>query len=426
VSEIPSGEAELLGLLDNVHARLSDLSAQMANLDAQTKGNQVAFADAAAQLAARQTTVRTADRKVGQLGAERSAAQTAMQSRAVEAYMHQPSGDMANLFLHLQDPAQLVDARGFYRTLVDVQSKSIKAYDKLTTEARKAAREAAKARDAALHQQQIVSHQKDVLDALRATLARVQQASTQQEAEQSALLSQVGQRRGEFTAALQAQEQQSADIANLLRSLGRSGDTTATATGGYFALPVPGAPITSPFGPRNDPITGYQGFHPGVDFGAKMGTPILAAGDGTVVFALPNGGYGNYTCIDHGHNIATCYAHQSAILVKVGDTVTRGQVIGLIGTTGYSTGPHLHFEVRVSGTPTDPMPWLTLGGSASSTSTPSTTSTSAPPSTTSTTSTTSGPTSGPTTTTTTSTTTVPVSGAPTSAPLATLPSVTVP
>ncbi len=89
-----------------------------------------------------------------------------------------------------------------------------------------------------------------------------------------------------------------------------------------------------------------------------MGTPIHAAGDGIVVYAGVESGYGNYTCINHGNGIATCYAHQSVIMVKVGDQVTRGQVIGLIGTTGYSTGPHLHFEVRINGQVTNPLPWL--------------------------------------------------------------------
>ena len=153
-------------------------------------------------------------------------------------------------------------------------------------------------------------------------------------------------------------------------SLETPGDTTATASAGYFTFPVPGARITQPFGPNHDPFTGAPGFHPGVDFGAAMGTPIHAAGDGTVVFAAWEGGYGNYTCISHGHNVATCYAHQSAVLVKVGDPVTRGQVIGLVGTTGYSTGPHLHFEVRVDGTPVDPMPWLLAPPPGTTTTTP--------------------------------------------------------
>jgi murein DD-endopeptidase MepM/ murein hydrolase activator NlpD len=130
------------------------------------------------------------------------------------------------------------------------------------------------------------------------------------------------------------------------------------AANGLLGIPIPGAVITGGFGPRSDPFTGAAGFHPGVDFGARYGVPIEAAADGIVVWAGPNAGYGNCTIIDHGHDLATLYAHQSNIIVKVGDLVTRGEVIGQVGSTGYSTGPHLHFEVRVNGTPVNPVPYL--------------------------------------------------------------------
>ena len=89
-----------------------------------------------------------------------------------------------------------------------------------------------------------------------------------------------------------------------------------------------------------------------------MGTPIHAAADGVVVWAGPRGGYGNCTIIDHGNSLATLYGHQSVIGVTVGQHVTRNQVIGKVGSTGMSTGPHLHFEVRVNGVPVDPLQYL--------------------------------------------------------------------
>jgi murein DD-endopeptidase MepM/ murein hydrolase activator NlpD len=128
---------------------------------------------------------------------------------------------------------------------------------------------------------------------------------------------------------------------------------------GIFVLPLPGASLSSPFGLRIDPIGGSVGFHPGLDFGAEMRTEIHAAGTGTVVVAGDCGGYGNCVVIDHGASLATLYGHQSQVLVKVGDVVTTGQVLGLVGSTGISTGPHLHFEVRLRGAPIDPVPTLT-------------------------------------------------------------------
>jgi murein DD-endopeptidase MepM/ murein hydrolase activator NlpD len=110
--------------------------------------------------------------------------------------------------------------------------------------------------------------------------------------------------------------------------------------------------ITSPFGPR------WGSFHPGIDIGAPTGTPIRAAAEGRVVMASYNGGYGNYTCIAHSGSLSTCYAHQSSFATSSGATVSQGEVIGYVGSTGFSTGPHLHFEVRVNGVPQDPLNYL--------------------------------------------------------------------
>jgi murein DD-endopeptidase MepM/ murein hydrolase activator NlpD len=132
--------------------------------------------------------------------------------------------------------------------------------------------------------------------------------------------------------------------------------------GGYFQQPVNGWK-SSDFGMRYDPYFHVWQLHAGADFAAPSGAPIFAAASGRVVRAGWNGGYGNYTCIYHGElrngrGIATCYAHQSAILVGSGQRVARGQVIGRVGSTGASTGAHLHFEVRVDGNPVNPLGYL--------------------------------------------------------------------
>ncbi|MET0628470.1 MAG: M23 family metallopeptidase [Acidimicrobiia bacterium] len=119
--------------------------------------------------------------------------------------------------------------------------------------------------------------------------------------------------------------------------------------------PIPGASLNSPFGLRNDPLSGGAGFHPGFDLAATSGTPIHAAAAGVVVLAGDCGGYGNCVVIDHGDSLATVYAHQSGLSARVGEHVDAGEVIGYVGSTGMSTGPHLHFEVRVHGLPVDPV-----------------------------------------------------------------------
>lgn len=129
---------------------------------------------------------------------------------------------------------------------------------------------------------------------------------------------------------------------------------TLRGKGGW---PVQGT-VTSEFGYRTHPITGKRAMHTGIDIGAKTGTDIHAAGDGVVIFSGKKGGYGNIVEIRHANGVETRYAHNSANLVKVGDLVQKGQVIGKVGSTGRSTGPHLHFEVRKNGQAVNPRTML--------------------------------------------------------------------
>ena len=152
-----------------------------------------------------------------------------------------------------------------------------------------------------------------------------------------------------FIAEANALAAQDANIRGQLAAAQGAGDTTPSSSG--LIWPVSG-PVTSPFGYR------WGRLHAGIDIGVPYGTPIHAAASGTVVLAGWNGGYGNYTCIDHGGGMATCYAHQSSYAVSSGAQVSHGQVIGYVGNTGHSFGAHLHFEVRINGTPVDPLGYL--------------------------------------------------------------------
>jgi len=128
--------------------------------------------------------------------------------------------------------------------------------------------------------------------------------------------------------------------------------------------PVTGRVAGSGFGWRVDPITGQSALHTGLDFQADTGTPILAAAGGVVVTQEYHPAYGNMIEVDHGNQLVTRYAHASRVLIKQGDIVRRGQKIAEIGTTGRSTGPHLHFEVLVQGVFQDPQKFLNAGGTA--------------------------------------------------------------
>lgn len=132
---------------------------------------------------------------------------------------------------------------------------------------------------------------------------------------------------------------------------------TPTASSG-FLWPIAGARVTQGVGPRIHPVYGYRSCHTGVDLGAATGTPIRATASGVVVNTASGGPYGNHTLISHGNGIYSMYAHMSRFKAQEGDTLKQGDIVGYVGSTGYATGPHLHFEIHVGSTPYNPMGWF--------------------------------------------------------------------
>jgi len=164
-------------------------------------------------------------------------------------------------------------------------------------------------------------------------------------------LSNVRESRHSLEGDLAALEAASAQVTAQLQGSGNAPAGPIRQGSGGFIWPVNG-PVVSPFGMR------WGRLHAGIDIAVPAGTPVRASKSGTVAIAGWVGGYGNYTCINHGGGIATCYAHQSSIGVSVGQSVKQGQVIGSSGCTGHCFGPHVHFEVRINGSPVDPMGYL--------------------------------------------------------------------
>ena len=165
-----------------------------------------------------------------------------------------------------------------------------------------------------------------------------------------------------IVSALDAQADQRTDVFTLVES--RLFEKRLSSLMVPNSRPVEG-PLGSGFGFRSDPFTGRAALHTGLDFPADTGTPIQAAAGGVVLGVDHHPAYGLMVELDHGRGLVTRYAHTSKTLVKVGDLVKRGQQIALVGTTGRSTGPHLHFEVLVEGVPQDPSRFLAGGASPS-------------------------------------------------------------
>ena len=161
---------------------------------------------------------------------------------------------------------------------------------------------------------------------------------------------------------LAQEEALESDIQNMIAEMERQEAANSITSTGTYIWPLPGYSPGSAYGWRMHPIYHEMRFHAGEDIGAPSGTPILAADSGMATVIADNGnGYGNYIMINHGGGRVTLYAHMSAFAISNGATVSQGQVIGYVGSTGNSTGPHLHFEVRVNGATTDPKQYFNFG-----------------------------------------------------------------
>jgi peptidoglycan DL-endopeptidase CwlO len=212
---------------------------------------------------------------------------------------------------------------------------------------------------------------KDQIEAARDSIAAEEQALASARSaiqrRQSSLLAARGDRVAALKKIRSHEEELDGSVAKIQAKI-------AAQLAGYGSVPLPAGPIrggssgliwpvdgpvVSGFGSRT--INGSYEYHPGIDIAVPSGTPIRAAAAGTVIFTEPessSGGYGNYTCIDHGGGLSTCYAHQETFAVSAGQQVSQGQIIGYSDCTGYCFGPHVHFEVRIDGEVTDPMAYL--------------------------------------------------------------------
>ncbi|MGB3786673.1 MAG: peptidoglycan DD-metalloendopeptidase family protein [Phormidesmis sp.] len=219
-----------------------------------------------------------------------------------------------------------------------------------------------------VEQQQGIEQQKNAIALLRQQLLISRQQYTTQVQQQSGLITRLKENRGALEAAINQLDRDSDQLTALIlervsaagtagEKIAREEALRAARSSGKMLRPTTG-PITSQFGKRFHPVLGYSRFHAGTDFGAGHGTPIQAAETGIVIFSGWYGGYGNAIILDHGDGLTTLYGHASKLNVAEGATVRKGDVIAAVGTTGLSTGPHLHFEVRQAGKPVNPMNFL--------------------------------------------------------------------
>ena len=340
-------ESDLSHQLSQTNNAIGSVNARLDQLGGQVEANQRRLAWNQVQLAAAQATLRRHN--------------DAYRKRLVQIYEHSDVG-YVSVLLGATSFAQFVERLRDLQLLVKADQRAIaerKAAEATVrrvqnqlegtqielqglTEQQQQAR--SQLQGLASEREQLVAVASEERRQVAAEVTQLEDLSAAEEANLEAL---IAQRQAELEAERAAAER--------ARRAGQPAPPgPATASSGYLQWPVRG-PITSPFGWRIHPIAGVRRFHEGIDIAADTGTPIAAAEAGRVIYAGWYGGYGNYILIDHGGGVSTGYGHCSAIYVSVGQDVSRGQAIGAVGTTGESTGPHLHFEVRINGKPVDPM-----------------------------------------------------------------------
>lgn len=354
ISEASAEEAELLDRLDAAADVRHGLDEDVAKIDGRVAQTEAGVAEAQA---AHETALAELNQVRVQLDAAKkrlAAGRKILTQRAVAAYVGNPAATAANAMLEVQSLRDVEKTRVFFRVLVDAQQRQVAKLDGLREEARRAQEVVTAQVDEAKNKFDDVKAGLSELELVRAEADQVRDRATAQEQAERALFTEARSRTDELEARLASLQAESDAIGGMLRVRGGG----AGARPGSLEPPIPFAAVTSRFGPRTHPILGTVRNHNGIDLRAGTGTPVRAAADGEVVVAGVRGGYGNAVLIEHGGNLATFHAHMSSILVSAGQMVKAGQIVGLVGSTGMSTGPHLHFEVRIGGTPVDPLPYL--------------------------------------------------------------------
>lgn len=352
IGEASAEEAAALEELAEVRERREQLDGEVRALDTQIAEARARADRARAERDRAAAESRALSQQIAKTEAEMVATKARFDDATAALYRESGSGSTGPTLLFELNPEELGAAKRYLSDTSADHLEDVRRYLELKDEL-------AEQRSDFEDQQKVAEELADDAEREEARLAElraehdtVRQAVEAEEDREAAVVASITARKDQFESELSRLEAESARLREQF-----SGGSGGTAPG-QLLRPV-NAPITSGFGPRVHPITGSVRNHNGIDFGASSGTPIKAGAGGTVVFAGWNsGGFGNLVIIDHGGGLRTLYAHQSSVAVGVGSSVSAGQVVGYVGSTGASTGPHLHWEVWVNGAAVNPMNYL--------------------------------------------------------------------
>ena len=332
-----------------VETKVRDLDLDLAELDARIEDVTADLTEAQQQVGLLTSDLQRVLRKLG-------TRTDLFTDRAVAAYKAGPAAYIDGL-LSSETFNDLVDRQAYYESALDADSELVSEIEVLRADTENR-------RELILEKQHQIAEAKRRLELDRTEVARVRaehaSALAEREAvldEKEKILASIEKKKARFAALEDQLDRESQRIQSILSQGASTASGPLPTGGGQFLWPTAG-PLTSSYGWRTHPIFGDQRLHTGIDIGAPYGAPVIAADEGTVTYAGVMSGYGNVIVVDHGGGIATTYNHLSGFSVGSGSSIGRGSPIGAVGCTGYCTGPHLHFEVRVNGAPVDPMPYL--------------------------------------------------------------------
>lgn len=357
VGEASAEESRLLGLIDASKRRELDIGNRVGAIDRQIGVAGRELAGAESRVAEAEAARRTTEADLAELSRALLSNRRTLMGQALSAYTGQSEATRyAGMWLSGLSATEIVPRRLYLRWAVGSQTDAIAGAERVRSEMAIRSNELVNIRAASGAQRDAVVTQRTRLAEARSAQVALRREAETELVTRDRLRDEALARKQEFQAQLRLLEQESKAIADALRlrAAAAGGPPSVQPAPGQLARPIPGAAISSAFGPRVHPIYGDVRLHAGIDFDGSTGTSIRAAAAGVVERAEILGGYGNCIIIDHGGGLATLYAHQSVMLVVAGQRVTAGQVIGRVGSTGASTGPHLHFEARLRGEPVNP------------------------------------------------------------------------
>ncbi|HUC00465.1 MAG TPA: peptidoglycan DD-metalloendopeptidase family protein [Solirubrobacterales bacterium] len=337
-------------------AQIDRLTGEVATIRNREAAVQARLAAKQTELDQAESQLRVAEDRLGEIRTHLKRALMALRERLVAMY-ESGNPDLLSVLVSSGDIEDLAAHAEYLDRLHGMDEAIVDRVSDLRDEVQQLVESRREARDVIQSARDTIATEEQELSDTRVALAGRQQALVGARADREAALATISEHEEELDGDVSAIQ---SEIVAQLAATGAAPLPAGPIQAGSGGLiwPVSG-PIASGFGGR-DIGAGYE-YHPGIDIAVGEGTPIQAAAAGTVALQqseAESGGYGNFTCIDHGGGLSTCYAHQSSFAVSLGDSVSQGEVIGYTGCTGYCLGPHLHFEVRIYGEVTDPMGYL--------------------------------------------------------------------